>query len=245
TMHKADLLHLDLKPANVGVTKAADGSEQAVVLDLATAHLLAKAGIHDAGPLPLSTAAYLSPEQAAGKPAGVSSDLYAVGVLLFQLVSGRLPMMGGNADELLKAHRESSPLRLRDVGRRVHEDLESLVARMLAKDPAQRPHSGDEAAVLMRAIIPVADTAPMDDGPESFEDPVPVVEGPRPDPEIAPPQMLPPAVDPALERAMMGEVPPQPLEKWPGIPHWAALVPPRWWPLAAGAALIALVTAGV
>jgi serine/threonine-protein kinase len=241
--HRAGILHLDLKPANVGVTKAADGTEQAVVLDMATAHLLSCAGIPDTGPLPLSSAAYRSPEEARGSPPDARSDLYSVGVLLFQLVSGRLPMMGATSDELLKAHREHAPLRLRDVGRRVHDELEAVIAQLLAKDPAQRPDSGDEAAVLMRAIIPVADTAPMEDGPEAVEDPVPVVEAPRPEPEIAPPpQMLPPAVDPALERAMLGHVPPQPAEKAPGIPHWAAFVPPRWWLRAAGLAGVVAIT---
>ena len=243
--HALGIVHLDLKPANVGLTRAADGCEQAVVLDLVTAHLLAKAGLKEPGPLPLSSAAYLSPEQARGLPLDGRSDLYAVGVLLFQLVSGRLPLMGSTVDELIKAHCEQPALRLRDVGRKVHGDLEALLARLLAKDPAQRPHSGDEAAVMMRSIIPVADTAPMEDGLADEEDPVPVVEAPRPDPEIAPapPHMLPPAVDPALERAMMGEVPAQAPEKAPGIPGWAEFVPPRWWPLAAGSLAIALLTA--
>ncbi|MGZ6142482.1 MAG: serine/threonine-protein kinase [Myxococcales bacterium] len=247
--HRAGVLHLDLKPANVGLTKAQDGTEQAAVLDVATAHVLARAGLRDSGPLPLSSAAYMSPEEAAGKPPDPRSDIYSVGILLFQLISGRLPMMGASSEELLKGHREHAPLRLRDVGRRVHPDLEALLARLLAKDPAQRPATGDEAAVMMRAIAPVADTAPMEDGPEAVEDPVPVVEAPRPDPEVmpAPPQMLPPPVDPALERAMMGEVGAPPPERAPGIPAWAPFVPPRWWPLAAGgaglAALVALLVA--
>ena len=242
--HGLGIFHLDLKPANVGLTRSADGSEQAVVLDLVTAHILSKAGLAEPGPLPLSSAAYLSPEQARGLSPDGRSDLYAVGVLLFQLVSGRLPLMGASAADLIRAHGEHPPLRLRDVGRKVHDDLEALLARLLAKDPAQRPHSGDEAAVMMRSIIPVADTAPMEDAPAGEEDPVPVVEAPRPDPEIAPapPQMLPPAVDPALERAMMGEVPPQVPEKAPGVPGWAEFVPPRWWPLAAGSLAVLLVT---
>ena len=243
-LHRLGLFHLDLKPANVGISKAQDGSEQAVLLDLVTAHLLSKAGIAEPGPLPLSSAAYLSPEQARGLPGDGSSDLYAVGVLLFQLISGRLPLMGSSTDELKKAHRDQPALRLRDVGRKLHGDLEALLARLLAKDPAQRPHSGDEAAVMMRSIIPVADTAPMEDALEGEEDPVPVVEASPPDPEVAPapPHMLPPAVDPALVRAMMGEVPAPPAEKAPGIPGWAEFVAPRWWPLAAGSLALVLVT---
>ncbi|MFN2550248.1 MAG: serine/threonine-protein kinase [Myxococcales bacterium] len=241
--HRVGVLHLDLKPANVGLTKAADGTEQAVVLDVATSHLLLKTGLRDAGPLPLSSAAYMSPEEAAGRTPDARSDIYSLGVVLFQLISGRLPMMGTNVEELLRAHRSHSPLRLRDVGRKVHADLETLIARLLAKDPANRPASGDEVSVLMRAMAPIADVAPMEEGLEEIEDPVPVVEGPRPEPEVMPPpQMLPPPVDPALERAMMGEVSSQPPERAPGIPKWAPFVPPRWSTIAAaGVALLGLV----
>lgn len=244
--HRAGVLHLDLKPANIGVTKTADGTEQAVVLDVATSYLLTKTGLRDAGPLPLSSAAYMSPEEAAGRTPDPRSDVYSLGVVLFQLISGRLPMSGATADELLQAHRAHPPLRLRDVGKKVHADLEMLIARLLAKNPSQRPASGDELSVLLRAVAPTADVAPMEDGPDAVEDPVPVVEGPRPEPEvIPPPQMLPPAVDPALERAMMGEVGSQARERVPGIPKWAPFVPPRWWPVAAGAVAAVAVVAFV
>ena len=92
--HRAGLLHGDLKPANVGLTRLADGSEQAVVLDVATSHLLAGIGLRDEGPLPLASAAYMSPEEAAGRRKDARSDLYSAGVLLFQLISGRLPVTG-------------------------------------------------------------------------------------------------------------------------------------------------------
>jgi serine/threonine-protein kinase len=238
--HRAGVLHLDLKPANVGVTRLADGTEQVLVLDAATTHLLGKAGLRDGATLPLSSAAYMSPEEAAGKPLDPRSDLYSLGVLLYQLLSGRLPFMGGNADELLTAHREHAPLRLRDAGKRVHADLEALLAQVLSKDKAQRPSSGDELAVILRALAPIADTAPMDDGDDSIEDPVPVVALPPPEPEVAP-APLPEPLDPALERALMGEVPAQRPEPIPGLPKWAPRLWPSWWPLAAAAALVVII----
>ena len=277
-IHRVSVLHLDLKPANVALSRQPDGAEQAVLLDVATAHLLAKSGLLPPVPLPLASAAYLSPEQAAGaepstglvargaegdvahaaargraqsagaSPApstgtvGPAADLYSLGVLLFQLISGRLPVMGATSDDLLHAHRAHAPLRLRDAGRKVNDELEALLARLLSKDPAQRYSSGEEVAVVMRAMIPIADTAPMEDG-DAVDDPVPVVLAPRPEPEIA--QAPPPArvpVDHALERAMLGEVPPQPEAAPPGIPAWMPRVWPAWTKGAAvaGAAIVAL-----
>ena len=216
----------------MGLRRLLDGTEHAVVLDGATAHLLAHAGLRDDAPLPLSTAAYTAPEQAAGKGADERSDLYSVGVLLFQLLSGRLPVTGATAEELLRAHREERALRLCDIGRRVHPELEDLLARLMAKNPEHRLESGDEAAVMLRALAAMADAAPVEDAPEEEDDPIPVI-GPE-GWDAPPPQML-PQVDPALERAMLGDVPAAPEEQPPGIPRWATFVAPRWWPVAAAA----------
>ncbi len=227
--HRAGVLHLDLKPANVGLVRLTDGTEQAVVLDAVTAHLMAHVGLHDEGPLPLSTAAYTAPEVAAGRDAGERSDLYSAGVLLFQLLTGRLPVTGSTAAELLRAHQKQPALRLCDIGRRVHPELEDLLARLMAKDPAERPESGDEAAVMMRSLAALAEAVPVEDEPEE-DDPLPVIT-PHPEP---PPKML-PEVDPGLERAMLGDVPEPAPSLPPGIPAWATFVAPRWWPVAAAA----------
>ena len=226
--HRAGVLHLDLKPANLGVSRAADGVEQALLLDVVTSHVLGKIGLRGGGALPLSTAAYISPEEAAAKPTDARSDLYSLGVLLFQLLSGRLPFMGGNAEELLRDHRERPPLRLRDAGKRVHPELEVLIARLLAKDPALRPSSGDELAVMLRALAPVADSAPEENSEDAIDDPVPVVELPPGEPPVTP-------LDPELVRAMMGEVTPA-AHSTDETRARRAL--PSWWPIAAAAAVV-------
>lgn len=157
-MHRSRLLHLDLKPANVALAQLPDGTEQAVLLDAATAHLIAAGGLQPQTPLPLplASAAYLAPDEA---PDG-RADLYGLGVLLFELLSGRLPLAGATAEDLARAHREQAPLRLGDAGCRVHPELEALLARLLAKDPAQRFASGDELAVILRALRPIAEEVP-------------------------------------------------------------------------------------
>src|SRR5207237_555389 len=178
-----------------GETRRSDGTEHAVLLDAVTSHLLQHVDLRDGHPLPIATAAYTAPEQAAGDGADERSDLYSVGVLLFQLLSGRLPVSGATPQELLRAHREHATLRLRDIGRRVHPELEETVARLMAKDPAGRPESGDEAAVMLRAMAALAEATPLED--EVHQEPPVTLARLRPV-AATPPQMLPPAVDPGL-----------------------------------------------
>jgi hypothetical protein len=230
--HRAGVLHLDLKPANVGLRRLRDGTEQAVLLDAVTTHLLTRAGIHDPSPLPIASAAYAAPEQASGSGSDERSDLYAAGVLLFQLVSGRLPVTGTTAEDLLRAHREHAMLRLRDIGRPVHPELEDLVARMMAADPATRPESGDEAAAMMRELATLADAAPVEDDVEPEALPLALTS--------APPRIPPPALNPALERAMLGQVSTAP----ESVPPWAVFVRAQGWWTAAAAALAIVLVAG-
>jgi len=207
-LHAAGVLHLDLKPSNVALTRDAEGTERAVLLDAATAHLLARAGVRDEGPLPLSTAAYISPEEVNGV-AGQRSDLYSLGALLFQCISGRLPVLGSTAAEMIAAHVEQPPLSLRDVGRKAHPQLEAALARALAKDPGQRFGTGEEMAAALRALLPVADRAGAGAEPPSpLPDPIPVL------------ALAPPPAGAAPERAFRGGVV-DPLRGW-GRRRWAA-----------------------
>jgi hypothetical protein len=117
--------------------------------------------------------------------------------------------------------------------------VETAVARLLSKDPVLRPHSADEVAVLLRALAPVADSVPADEGPEASHDPTPVV-GLFDEPETTPPPQMLPRPDPGLERAMMGHVEAPPVqEKTPSAPPRAppALRALRW--LAAVAVVLA------
>jgi eukaryotic-like serine/threonine-protein kinase len=141
--HRVGILHRDIKPSNV----LFDAVGAVRVSDFGAAHLAD--GSTTVTAAAIGTMAYMSPEQRAMKPAGVGSDLYAVGVLLLEMVAGYLPRVP--AVMLLSAH---------------HQDLDprhdAVLRTLLAKDPADRPGNADEAKKLLRSI-PWSDRPPTID----------------------------------------------------------------------------------
>lgn len=144
--HRQGVVHRDLKPANVLVDWPTD------TVKLADFGLARTAGAMQTGTgIVLGTPAYMAPEQLAGALPSAATDLYALGVLLFELLAGRLPHEGRNMGELLQqvAHQPAPQL----IGLRSEwpspqgHQLSALVARLLAKLPSHRP--GDAAGVAV------------------------------------------------------------------------------------------------
>lgn len=136
--HQAGILHRDVKPKNVLLAE----NGRALVADFGLASLPGTATALTMTGMILGTPHYLSPEQAAGNPAGAASDVYSLGATLFQLLAGRTPFQG-DPMQLLCAHATMPPPPLRSVRPDASPALESLVLRMLAKSPADRPTLAD------------------------------------------------------------------------------------------------------
>jgi beta-lactam-binding protein with PASTA domain/tRNA A-37 threonylcarbamoyl transferase component Bud32 len=175
--HRRGVIHRDLKPHNVML----DDGGNAKVTDFG----IARAGaseMTEAGSI-MGTAQYLSPEQAQGHAATSQSDLYSVGIILYELLTGTLPFEGESAVSIAVQHLNDPPTPIHAIRPDVAPELEAAVMRALEKDPASRWADADEfiralegarGSIATRplgqdtaAFVPIAPTAVAPGGPEA------------------------------------------------------------------------------
>lgn len=144
TAHEAGLVHRDMKPQNVIVSD--DGTLK--ITDFGIAKAMGDAGMTETG-VSLGTPHYLSPEQAMGIDVTPRSDLYAVGVILYEMLSGQLPFDGDSPMRVSYAHVFDEPKPLREVAPRVSDGMTAVVGRAMAKDPDNRYTSADEMLLAL------------------------------------------------------------------------------------------------
>ncbi|GHG88105.1 hypothetical protein GCM10012319_46580 [Comamonas sp. KCTC 72670] len=144
--HGAGVVHRDLKPSNIFLVQQPDGSRYVKVLDFG----LAKRGQGPTGrtaqtrtDMVVGTPEYMAPEQARGQEVGPMTDLYALGVVTFEIVTGRLPFVGSSPVDLLMKHVEARPPRPSEFVSDLPPALDAFILQMLTKDPETRPNSAD------------------------------------------------------------------------------------------------------
>ncbi|MFN2616881.1 MAG: Stk1 family PASTA domain-containing Ser/Thr kinase [Thermoleophilaceae bacterium] len=150
--HRHGVIHRDFKPHNVIV----DQQGNAKVTDFG----IARAGaseMTETGSI-MGTAQYLSPEQAQGHSVTAASDLYSIGVMLYEMLAGRLPFQGDTAVSVALKHLSEPPPPISHFRPDVHPALESVVMAALAKDPAQRWQSADEFAAALGESLNLIET---------------------------------------------------------------------------------------
>jgi serine/threonine-protein kinase len=155
--HRHGVIHRDFKPHNVIV----DDQGRAKVTDFG----IARAGaseMTETGSI-MGTAQYLSPEQAQGHAVTATSDLYSIGVMLYEMLAGRLPFDGDSAVSIALKHLSEQPAPISQLRPDVHPALESVVMAALAKDPARRWQSAEDfAEALTAAGAQLGEPAPHD-----------------------------------------------------------------------------------
>jgi len=145
-IHVAGKLHRDIKPSNVQITSEG----RVVLLDFGVVGDLSGAGDKPRADEPiLGTPAYMAPEQARGQPAGMSSDWYAVGVMMYEALTERLPF-GGSPHEILFNKQAIRPMRPSVLVEDVPHDLDELCLELLRADPKLRPRGEEIVARLSR-----------------------------------------------------------------------------------------------
>ncbi len=157
--HEAGIIHRDLKPDNILLTRVGSMDDYVKVVDLGLAKHIASAGSNNnprltQARLVLGTPAYMSPEQAAGQDVGPPSDLYSLGVIFYEMLTGYLPVDGETPQDFLRAHQLQPPIALatRRPDLTFPPMLEELCQKLLSKRPQDRPAGAREIIDLLEEL---------------------------------------------------------------------------------------------
>ncbi len=196
--HDAGLVHRDIKPANIWLEASPGrkaGEYRVKILDFGLARLQTDAANLTASGAILGTPAYMAPEQARSKPVDRRADLFSLGVVLYEMTTGRRPFTGDDTMSILTSLAIDDPTPPSLINFEIPAELSDLIMKLLAKSPANRPANARTVAdkllaILMRSTRPIVEALPTDSGDRrnefNFDDPtnveVPLASPAEPDP---------------------------------------------------------------
>jgi serine/threonine protein kinase/tetratricopeptide (TPR) repeat protein len=155
--HKLGVVHRDLKPSNIMID--ADGNAR--IMDFGIARSIEGKGITGAGVM-IGTPEYMSPEQVEGKEVDQRSDVYSLGVILYEMVTGQVPFEGDTPFTIGVKHKSETPKNPKELNANLSDDLSSLILRCLEKDKGERYQGAEEVSSELANIekgIPTTERA--------------------------------------------------------------------------------------
>ena len=149
--HARGVVHRDIKPENILVDQLGSPGAQIKIADFGVARAEDSSATQTG--MILGTPAYMAPEQLAGAPANPLGDLYSLGVVLFELLTGRRPLEAHSMGEWLRRISQEPATPLRQLRPDLPEAVGQVVDSLLERDPARRPGRGDEVALALAACM--------------------------------------------------------------------------------------------
>lgn len=157
--HRAGIVHCDVKPHNMLVTP----DNRLKITDFGIARALSTIEIEETPGVVWGSPQYLSPEQAAGQTPTPASDVYSLGVVMYEFFTGHLPFEAETADELVQLHQSQMPVAPHRYVPGIPRELEQILLKVLSKEPAARYRTADQLGLVLSLLY---------EKPEAAEEPI-------------------------------------------------------------------------
>jgi len=171
--HRLGVVHRDLKPSNIMIDKEGN----ARIMDFGIARSLRTEGITDSGVI-IGTPDYMSPEQVVGKDVDQRSDIYSLGVILYEMITGQVPFVGDTPLSVAYQHRHEPPPDPRTINEQIDEGMSHLVLKCLKKDKENRFQSAEEVLVALAGdtsfVSLPGDVIPSLESPDPYPNNLPI-----------------------------------------------------------------------
>jgi serine/threonine-protein kinase len=197
--HRAGLVHCDVKPHNMLVTP----DRRLKIADFGIARAIA--GIHpdEKNDVVWGSPLYFSPEQAAGQAPSPASDVYSLGVVIYEMLTGRPPFVAKTAEKLVELHRDALPQPPSELNPAISPELEQIMLKVLAKEPAARYRTADQLGRVLMTFgqmqkKPIVVAKPEPPPAPSGTGPTVAAKPPESQPVFIPPQPQPRPVQAAV-----------------------------------------------